>query len=118
MAPGADEQRPVWSTSAFGRYHRREETFDESDLKVFERLEARIWPLVEAFFQDDDVHSGMKDIYRSELQVHAARHGSRARTCAFAPLAFSPHHSHVTIRVAPRVAPQRGAGRNEPSLAL
>ena len=115
MAPGADQQRPVWSTSAFGRYHRREETFDESDLKVFERLEARIWPLVEAFFQDDDVHSGMKDIYRSELQVHAARHGSRARTCAFAPSrSHSPFSRNHSFRASRRSSTRCRAERTKP----
>ena len=62
--------RGDWDTSATGRYHRREETFSENDLKVFERVEQLIWPLVVEFFQEDEEY-GTQGIYRSELQVCA-----------------------------------------------
>ena len=38
----------AWRASAMGRLHRREESFDDSDQKVFERVEKLIWPLVKA----------------------------------------------------------------------
>lgn len=61
-----------WRPSAMGRWHRREETFNEHDVQVFERVEALIWPLVTAFFQEDHSGSGTQDIYRSEMQVRTA----------------------------------------------
>ena len=68
-----------WRASSIGRYHRREETFDESDLRVFERVEQRIWPLVEAFFQEEG-EQGAKGIFRSELQLLNAVPGSGSQT--------------------------------------
>ena len=53
--------------SAPGRYHQLEQTFEASDVKTFERVEKLIWPLVEAFFEEDEI--GMKGIYRSEMQI-------------------------------------------------
>ena len=70
---------PGWRASALGRYHRREETFDESDVKVFERVEAKLWPLVKAFFEEDK-EVGMKGIYRSEMQILNAVPGSKDQT--------------------------------------
>lgn len=65
----ADE--PDWRQSALGRLHRREETFNENDMEVMERVERLIWPLVEAFFRDGD-ENGAEGIFRSELQVLTA----------------------------------------------
>ena len=81
--PAPQQPMDLWPTSAKGRYHRREESFNDEDLKVFEQLEQKIWPLVEAFFQEGnkaiDSQGGqdakkrlkMDQIFRSELQVHA-----------------------------------------------
>jgi hypothetical protein len=69
---------PSWRLSAPGRYHRREETFDEHDVKAFERVEKAIWPLVEAFFEEDD--EGTADIFRSEMQILNAIPGSTSQT--------------------------------------
>ena len=57
-----------WRMSAAGRFHRRSETFVESDLETFAQVESRIWPLVAAFFQDGDAN-GTQGIYCSELQA-------------------------------------------------
>ena len=61
--------RPIdlWPTSARGRYHRREESFSEEDVKSFEELEQAVWPLVKAFFEEENVSMG--EVFRSELQV-------------------------------------------------
>ena len=73
----------IWRASAPGRLHRREETFDKSDLKVLEQVERRFWPLVLDFFRDGDQdgdEDGALGIYRSELQVMTALPGSTAQT--------------------------------------
>jgi hypothetical protein len=70
--PGPVEKQEEWRLSAPGRYHRREETFDKSDVRVFEKVEAALWPLVIAFFEDD-TELGMQGIFRSEMQVCAVR---------------------------------------------
>ena len=62
-----DKPSKAWRMSAPGRYHQLEQTFDESDVKSFEQVEKLIWPLVEAFFQEDGI--GMRGIYRSEMQI-------------------------------------------------
>ena len=68
-----------WRASAPGRLHRREETFDATDIQVLDQVERCFWPLVQAFFQDgNDGEDG--DIYRSELQVMTALPGSAAQT--------------------------------------
>jgi len=69
----------IWRASAPGRLHRREETFDKSDLKVLEQVERHFWPLVLDFFRDGD-EDGDEDIFRSELQVMTALPGSAAQT--------------------------------------
>lgn len=80
--------QPAWTPSAVGRLHRREETLDASDVKVLERVERLIWPLVVDFFADGDADEAKKyayeqgaptpdgyklwqkcDVYRSELQL-------------------------------------------------
>lgn len=73
------EQPDKWRASSMGRYHRREEAFDEKDVKVFEQVEQRIWPLVKAFFEEDSEH-GMRGIYRSEMQILNAVPGSMNQT--------------------------------------
>lgn len=80
--PAPPTAMDLWPTSARGRYHRREESFNDADLKVFEELEQTIWPLVVAFFQDDDEPRGAQDpVFRSELQVpRAARYFPRRHT--------------------------------------
>ena len=35
-----------WRVSAAGRYHKREERFDEATVELFERIELKLWPLV------------------------------------------------------------------------
>jgi len=73
----------TWRASAPGRLHRREETFDEGDLKVLDQVEVTFWPLVLAFFQDGDEEGdgeGTRGIYRSELQVMTALPGSAPQT--------------------------------------
>ena len=60
-----------WRVSASGRFHRRSELFNGSDLEVFDRLEERLSPLVSAFFDGD-----VSDVYCSELQVMTAVPGS------------------------------------------
>jgi hypothetical protein len=67
LASSHREPPNEWPASATGRYHRREETFSESDLRVFERVEARVWPLVAAFFEGEE--GGVGAVFRSELQV-------------------------------------------------
>ena len=60
--PTAQPERPrdkpskEWRRSSLGRYHRREEAMCESDVNVLERVEQRIWPLVEGFFREEGVH--------------------------------------------------------------
>lgn len=66
-----------WRLSSVGRYHRREETFNEDDVKLFERVEAHIWPLVVAFFEEDKQGQG---IFRSEMQILNAVPGSASQT--------------------------------------
>ena len=75
-------QTKEWRLSASGRFHIREEDLDESDVKILERVEAAIWPLVEAFFTDDG-ENGMHGIYRSEMQV-----------CDSSCTGHVPHRSH------------------------
>jgi hypothetical protein len=69
----------AWRASAMGRLHRREESFDDSDQKVFERVEKLIWPLVKAFFEEGGEQS-MQGIYRSEMQILNAVPGSKDQT--------------------------------------
>merc|ERR1712203_639530 len=69
-----------WRASALGRLHRREETFDACDLEVFERVEHLIWPLVIAFFKEDDNGQGEQEIFRSEMQILNAVPGSKDQT--------------------------------------
>ena len=71
-----------WRLSSSGRYHQREETWGEGDLKVIEHVERLIWPLVTAFFQDDatSVASTQPGIFRSELQLLNAVPGSANQT--------------------------------------
>ena len=59
-----------WRLSALGRYHRRmdEGEVEESDVQVFEQVEQRIWPLVDAFFKEED-EASTEGIFRSEMQV-------------------------------------------------
>lgn len=64
----ADDQSVVWPMSALGRFHRREEAIEDVDLEVIERVADLIWPLVVAFFEEDE-EFGIEGIYRSELQV-------------------------------------------------
>jgi len=52
--PPAPANEAEWRMSSLGRLHRREETFDESDLAIMNRVEELIWPLVVAFFEDGD----------------------------------------------------------------
>ena len=56
--PQRSSQKPSkeWRLSSLGRYHRREEAMCESDVKVLERVEERIRPLVEGFFAEDGEH--------------------------------------------------------------
>ena len=68
-----------WRASALGRLHRREETLDEADIKVFERVEKLLWPLVVAFFEEDEEH-GSQGIIRSEMQILNAVPGSKDQT--------------------------------------
>lgn len=83
--PTAQPERPrdkpskEWRRSSLGRYHRREEAMCESDVNVLERVEQRIWPLVEGFFREEGVHD-MRAIYRSELQILNAVPGSVSQT--------------------------------------
>lgn len=67
----ADE---TWRLSALGRYHRLEDHLGNADIKVLERIECQIWPLVEGFFREEEVD--VDDIYRSELQLMTAVPGS------------------------------------------
>ena len=68
----ARERPPTaWRQSAFGRFHQREEAFeDKGDLKVIERVERAFWPLVVAFFEEDD--DGAQGFVRSECQIMTA----------------------------------------------
>lgn len=74
---GADKD--LWPSSSDGRYHRREESFDAVDLKVFEGLERELKPFVDAFFDDDAGGAGTRGVYRSELQVLNATPGGTAQ---------------------------------------
>ena len=67
--PKKPSERPAraWRLSAYGRYHQREDTFTENDIKAFEQVEAKLWPLVSDFFEEDE--EGMRGIFRSEMQV-------------------------------------------------
>ena len=69
-----------WRLSSLGRYHRREETWEDADLKVIERVEQLSWPLVVAFFDADEETPGMQGIYRSEMQMLNAVPGSANQT--------------------------------------
>ena len=74
-----DTSQKNWRASAMGRLHRREETFEDHDKKVFEQVEHAIWPLVVAFFEEDGEQS-MEGIYRSEMQILNAVPGSKDQT--------------------------------------
>lgn len=67
---GVDEEVDLWPPSASGRYHRREDSFNEEDMKVFEKLENKILPLVVEFF-DAEAEDGqdLDGFFRSEMQV-------------------------------------------------
>ena len=73
-----------WRQSAFGRFHRREEALDESDLNVLQQVEHRFWPLVVAFFEDGEEGGmdggGMDGVYRSEMQVRSSLQEAQALT--------------------------------------
>jgi len=69
-----------WRVSSAGRYHRREDTWSADDLEVIERVERLLWPMVEAFFDDDDDEHRAQGIYRSELQMLNAVPGSQSQT--------------------------------------
>lgn len=71
---GAQPKDSPWRLSAVGRYHRRDNYFDATDMKVLTRVERQLWPLVEAFFREDE--EGMDGLYRSELQLMTAVPGS------------------------------------------
>lgn len=61
----------LYPPSASGRYHRREDTFSEADIEVFEELERKFLPLVFDFF-DAEIDDGKDDeegFFRSEMQV-------------------------------------------------
>lgn len=66
-----DDERDLWPPSAQGRYHRREDSFEESDMRVFEELERKILPLVFEFFdaETDDGKEDEEGFFRSEMQV-------------------------------------------------
>jgi len=70
-----------WRLSALGRYHRRmdEGEVEESDVQVFEQVEQRIWPLVDAFFKEED-EASTEGIFRSEMQILNALPGSVSQT--------------------------------------
>ena len=62
------EEEDLWPPSAVGRYHRREDSFNEEAMDVFEELEEKILPLVLDFFDDEE--GGDDDgFFRSEMQV-------------------------------------------------
>eukprot|EP00547_Thalassionema_nitzschioides_P014536 CAMPEP_0194251726 /NCGR_PEP_ID=MMETSP0158-20130606/26058_1 /TAXON_ID=33649 /ORGANISM="Thalassionema nitzschioides, Strain L26-B" /LENGTH=278 /DNA_ID=CAMNT_0038988937 /DNA_START=14 /DNA_END=846 /DNA_ORIENTATION=- len=70
-----EQQNRMWRLSAIGRYHcRDEDKFDAKDMKVLERVEKEIWPLVAEFFRAEE--EGMEGVYRSEMQLMTAVPGS------------------------------------------
>jgi len=75
LSRARQEELEIWPTSASGRYHRREESFDDEAMAVFEEMEQAIYPLVEAFFAEDR-EKGVEGIYRSEMQILNAVPGS------------------------------------------
>lgn len=66
-----------WRLSALGRWHRREEVIDQSDLQTIESVERLFWPLVTAFFEEEE--QGMAGVFRSELQIMTAVPGSASQ---------------------------------------
>ncbi|GMH66233.1 hypothetical protein TrST_g11471 [Triparma strigata] len=70
-----EQQEKMWRLSAIGRYHcRDEDKFDANDMKVLERVEKEIWPVVDEFFRAEE--EGMEGVYRSEMQLMTAVPGS------------------------------------------
>ena len=99
--PGSNmmPQDETWRLSAYGRYHCLENHLGEDDIRLLEQIEQLIYPLVQGFFQlqdiDDENNEGGSDksttttntttstsnkvmdgIYRSELQLMTAVPGS------------------------------------------
>mgnify|MGYP006133986545 CR=1 FL=1 len=66
-----------WRLSALGRWHRREEEIDPSDVQTIESVERLFWPLVTAFFEEEE--QGMDGVFRSELQIMTAVPGSASQ---------------------------------------
>ena len=56
----AEQEEDLWPPSASGRYHRREDSFNNHDKQVFEELERKILPLVFDFF-DAEAQNGEED---------------------------------------------------------
>ena len=71
--PTRTRQKPAngWRLSALGRFHRRDDALEASDVQVLDRVEQQFWPLVQAFFQEDGVSTD--DIFRSEMQASTDR---------------------------------------------
>ena len=99
--PGSNmmPQDETWRLSAYGRYHCLENHLGEDDIRLLEQIEQQIYPLVQGFFQQQDVDNEnneggsdknttttntttstsnkvMDGIYRSELQLMTAVPGS------------------------------------------
>lgn len=81
----------TWRLSAYGRYHCLENHLGEEDIKLLEEIEKKIYPLVQSFFEQQDIeeekedskdktttkdssstNNKMEGIYRSELQLMTA----------------------------------------------
>lgn len=98
-----------WRASAMGRLHRREETFNNEDIKVFERVEQLLWPLVMDFFCEDG-EDGMHGIFRSEMQARPVPELIHAY--------FSQFHSTAAFMLRAPADSQCGAGIERSNMAL